>query len=82
MNKFSELAAKIKSGNAFMNSEADALSAEVDETMAVFNDAVGKHRSILKDARSGVDAMKDAANTMSNFDPNAESRGSSTDSNT
>jgi pantoate kinase len=69
-NKFIELAEKIKSSNATMNDEADKLSAEVDAVMPEFMSAVEIHRGMLRDARDGVKAMKDAANTLSNFGPN------------
>lgn len=71
LNKFTELAAKLKANRAEMLAEADSLSAETDAVMEVFRDGVTKHRSILEDAKAGVQDLNDAANIMSNFDPNA-----------
>lgn len=70
VNKFTELAAKLKANQAVMHKEADALSAEADDVMPQFMEAVGKHRSILQSAKAGVKDMQDAANILSNFDPN------------
>lgn len=70
VNKFTELAAKLKKNREVMNAEADALNAEVDSTMGTFHEAVGKHRSILDGARAGIKDMHEAANILSNFDPN------------
>jgi hypothetical protein len=72
LNKFTELAAKLKANREEMHTEADKLSAETDAVMATFRDGVAKHRSILEDAKSGVQDLKDAANIMSNFDPNED----------
>lgn len=71
LNKFTELAAKLKANRAEMHAEADKLSAETDAVMDEFRHGVTKHRSILEDAKAGVQDLKDAANIMSNFDPNA-----------
>lgn len=70
VNKFTELAAKLKANRELMHKEADALSAEADAMMPNFTEAVGKHRSILQDAKAGIKDMQDAANILSNFDPN------------
>lgn len=70
VNKFTELAKKLKANRETMSAEADALSAEADAIMPTFHEAVGKHRSLLSDAKSGIKDMADAANILSNFDPN------------
>lgn len=64
MNKFAELAAKIKSGQSEMDQEADALSAEVDQTLTAFREAATKHRSMLGAARDGVKAMQEAVSGL------------------
>jgi hypothetical protein len=70
LNKFAELAAKLKANREEMHDEADKLSAETDAVMAEFRGGVAKHRSILADAKAGVQDLKEAAAIMSNFDPN------------
>lgn len=64
MNKFQELAAKIRAGQTEMDQEADALSAEVDKTLTAFREAAGQHRSMLSSARDGVKAMQEAASGL------------------
>lgn len=64
MNKFQELAAKIRAGQTEMDQEADSLSVEVDETLTAFRAAAGQHRSMLGSAREGVQAMQEAASGL------------------
>lgn len=64
MNKFAELAAKIKSSQEAMNAEADDLNAETDRTMSLFMAATSRHRSMLNDAKDGAKAMEEAAAAM------------------
>lgn len=64
MNKFAELAAKIKSNLTTMHDEADVLSREADETMTAFMGAAGQHRSMLADAKDGVQAMQEAVSGL------------------
>jgi hypothetical protein len=64
MNKFAELAAKIKAGQSEMDQEADALSAEVDTTLTAFREAANQHRSMLSAARDGVKAMQEAVSGL------------------
>lgn len=61
MNKFAELAAKIRSSREAMEAEADDLNVEVDKTMSIFMDAAGQNRSMLVEAREGAHAMREAA---------------------
>lgn len=74
INRFSEVAAKLKANRAIMHAEVDKLDAESDEIMPILLEAVGKHRSELQDMRDGVQDMKDAAEILRNFDPNDESK--------
>jgi hypothetical protein len=64
MNKFAELAAKIKAGQTEMDQEADSLSAEVDTTLTAFREAANQHRSMLSAARDGVKAMQEAVSGL------------------
>jgi hypothetical protein len=64
MNKFAELAAKIKANQAAMEAEADHLSVEADKTMSLFMAATTRHRSMLDMAKEGVKAMEEAAASM------------------
>lgn len=64
MNKFAELAAKIKANREAMEAEADQLSVEVDKTMSLFMSATNRHRSMLDMAKEGVKAMEEAAASM------------------
>lgn len=64
MNKFTELAAKIKANRETMEAEADDLSSEADKTMSLFMAATCRHRSMLEAAKEGVKAMEEAAVAM------------------
>lgn len=64
MNKFAELAAKMKANRQVMEEEADKLSAEMDEVMPQFMAAVDMHRDMLGEAKAGVEAMKEAASGL------------------
>lgn len=73
LNKFTELAAKLKVVHQTAHAEADKLSAEADELLPELMEAVGAHRASLQSQRDGIQDLKDAANVLSNFDPNAQS---------
>lgn len=64
MNRFAELAAKIKANREAMEAEAEHLSVEVDKTMSLFMAATNRHRSMLDMAKEGVKAMEEAAASM------------------
>jgi hypothetical protein len=64
MNRFAELAAKIKANREAMEAEAEHLSVEVDKTMSLFMAATSRHRSMLDMAKEGVKAMEEAAASM------------------
>jgi hypothetical protein len=71
VNKFTELAEKLKAVHKAANDEADKLSAEADEIMPLLLDAASKHRGGLQKQKAGIQELRDAANVLSNFDPNA-----------
>lgn len=64
MNRFAELAAKIKANQVAMEAEAEQLSVEADKTMSLFMAATNRHRSMLEMAKEGVKAMEEAAASM------------------
>jgi len=64
MNKFAELAAKIRANQESMYAEADDLSTDADKTMSTFMAAAGKYRTMLDEAKAGVKAMEEAAAAM------------------
>lgn len=64
INRFAELAAKIKANREAMEAEAEHLSVEVDKTMSLFMSATNRHRSMLDMAKEGVKAMEEAAASM------------------
>jgi hypothetical protein len=61
MNRFAELAAKIKANREAMEEEAVHLDVEADKTMSIFMGAIADNRSMLSDAREGAQAMREAA---------------------
>ena len=61
MNRFAELAAKIRANREVMEQEAVHLDVEAEETMSMFMGAVADNRSMLNDAREGAKAMREAA---------------------
>jgi hypothetical protein len=75
LNKFKELAEKLKSGHASMDAQGDDLSTLLDSAMSKVNAAVGKHTARLNDVVEGVKAMDDVANILSNALPNEEHKG-------
>jgi len=64
MNKFAELASKIKANQEAMNAEADDLSVDADKTMSLFMASASKYRAMLDEAKAGVKAMEEAAAAM------------------
>jgi hypothetical protein len=70
VNKFTALAARLKSGHESMDNEADALGTELDAALSKFSAAIGRNRARLDTVGEGIKAIDDAANVLSNFDPN------------
>lgn len=64
MNKFAELAAKVKANREAMEAEADHLSEDADKTMSLFMASAGRYRTLLNDAKDGIKAMEEAALAM------------------
>lgn len=64
MNKFAELASKVKANQEAMNAEADDLSTDADKTMSTFMAAAGRYRTMLDEAKAGIKAMEEAALAM------------------
>lgn len=64
MNKFAELASKVKANQEAMNAEADDLSTDADRTMSLFMASAGRYRTMLGEAKAGIKAMEEAALAM------------------
>lgn len=75
LNKFKELADKLKAGNASMDGQADDLDHLLDSAMSKVNAVTGRHTAHLNNVIEGVGVMDDVANILSNALPNEESKG-------
>lgn len=64
MNKFAELAAKVKADQESMFAEVADLSTESDKVSSQFKEAASRYRTVLEEAKAGIKSMNEIAAAM------------------
>lgn len=64
MNKFAELAAKVRADQESMFAEVADLSTESDKVSSQFKESASRYRAVLEEAKAGIKAMNEIAAAM------------------